>query len=96
MTCIAEVAPSSEVPSFSVVSEVPPHGTCREDEEDEEEEEEGMMLDNTPAVIHSRATKHKAVEQRRKRKISEGIQQLLRILKPTYLSGKLVRQNNYL
>ena len=101
MTCIAEVTPSSgttelPVPSSAATTEVASHGSCEAREEEEEEEEDGGMVDDTPSVVSSRASKHKAVEQRRKRKISEAIQQLLEALKPPSLSGKLVRHDNCL
>lgn len=97
-TCVAEITPSSgttEPLSSAAATEVASHGSCGEEEE-EEEEEDLAMVDTTPPVVPSRATKHKAVEQRRKRKISEAIQQLLEALKPPSLSGKLVRHNYYL
>ena len=101
MTCVAEVTPSSgttevPVPSSVAATEVTYHASCEEEEEEEEEVEDGAMVDTTPSVVPSRATKHKAVEQRRKRKISEGIQQLLEVLKPPSLSGKLVRHDTHL
>ena len=38
----------------------------------------------------SRSVKHKAVEQRRKKKISDAVQQLLEALQPPSLAGKIV------
>lgn len=54
------------------------------------EDDEAVESENAVSVAPSRALKHKAVEQRRKKKISEAIQQLLDILRPPSPAGKMV------
>ena len=59
--------------------------------------EEGMAdddgsVDEVGEMPPSRAVKHKAVEQRRKKKISDGVQQLLETLRPASPCGKMVRE----
>ena len=52
--------------------------------------DEGMESEDVTSVAPSRAVKHKAVEQRRKKKISEAVQQLLEALQPPSPAGKMV------
>ena len=79
--------------------EGPPLRTTDGEEEEEEEEgggaseEEGTRFDDVTNMVPSRAVKHKAVEKKRKKKISEAIQQILEILRPPSPTGKLVRFN---
>ena len=60
--------------------------------EDEMADDDGSV-DEATKMPPSRAVKHKAVEQRRKKKISDGVQQLLETLRPTSPCGKMVREN---
>ena len=52
--------------------------------------DEAMESEDAANVAPSRAVKHKAVEQRRKKKISDAIQQLLEALQPPSPAGKMV------
>lgn len=68
--------------------------TNAETENEREREVDGALIeedDEEMDVAPSRAVKHKSVEQRRKKKISEGIQQLLETLRPASPAGKMVR-----
>lgn len=51
---------------------------------------EGSGDEAMESEIPSRSVKHKAVEQRRKKKISDAVQQLLEALQPPSLAGKIV------
>ena len=52
--------------------------------------DEAMESEDAGATAPSRAVKHKAVEQRRKKKISGAVQQLLEALQPPSPAGKMV------
>ena len=60
--------------------------------EDEMADDDGSV-DEVGKMPSSRAVKHKAVEQRRKKKISDGVQQLLETLRPASPCGKMVRES---
>ena len=64
---------------------------CPEDGEDGIADDESAV-DEEAKEPSSRAVKHKAVEQRRKKKISDGVHQLLETLRPSSPSGKMVRE----
>lgn len=88
--CTTELPPSRVTSEVALVTEASSSGSGGEEEEDGGSEGEGAGSNDAALP---RAVKHKAVEQRRKRKISEGIQQLLNTLKPPSFSGKLVSHN---
>lgn len=52
--------------------------------------DEAMESEDAVGVAPSRSVKHKAVEQRRKKKISDAVQQLLEALRPPSPTGKMV------
>lgn len=52
--------------------------------------DEVMESEDAGSVAPSRTVKHKAVEQRRKKKISDAVQQLLEALQPPSPAGKMV------
>jgi hypothetical protein len=52
--------------------------------------DEAVESEGAGCVAPSRSVKHKAVEQRRKKKISDAVQQLLEALQPPSPAGKIV------
>ena len=80
----------NQIESSRSISEEGEGGDGGGTEEGGSGDEAAVESEDTGGVAPSRSVKHKAVEQRRKKKISDAVQQLLEALQPPSLAGKIV------